>query len=259
MPPLTDMPPLTEIIKTTLQASTGTEWTHIGDGQEAYVFSSQPGAVQGPINRISNNRMITVARRVVAWDAAGGWPTSTQHQYMFFKNLFMYLLDRSAVQHGTYSESHIPLPLGMFMLPGIKGHSYQYVEGTEGWPTVYYDEGYHKTQTQFREWDDFAGLFNKFGFSVGHDIADASGGDVGKNIIYRPEEGLEEGDLGKHWKRIDLGSTSLPLDKHKLTAEGSGLSGLIGLCADYLIEGGKPSHQLLGQAQDYVARNLNGN
>jgi hypothetical protein len=95
---------------------------------------------------------------------------------------------------------------------------YEWVHGSEGFYTEYYDEeaGF-PVPVRIDEWGTVSECFHDAGIHIFFDIADADDGRFTKNIIVQepclpayPER------ITKLWKRIDFGCESLPVDLGKL-------------------------------------------
>jgi hypothetical protein len=170
--------------------------------------------------------MVVVKR--VNWDAPI-YPY--QGHDLFCKHLVAKLLEELFLKESNYSNQHIPIPLGSFNTIHEAGYYYKYVDGSEGFPFELQgdkDDNFRQVHVEIKEWGDFVGLFNDFGFSVENDIADANNARIGKNVImskystkkiYREYEKNKTYTLHARWKRIDFGSTSCPFDYEKFIKE----------------------------------------
>jgi hypothetical protein len=202
-------------------------WVRIGFGEEADAFKGGPAEIEGmPI--IEENPTSIILRKPMFVVKRINWGTPIrpyQGHDLFFKHLVARLLEELFLKEGKYSNQHIPIPLGSFNNTHEAGYYYKYAEGSEGFPFELQgdkDVDYRQISVDIKELNSFFGLFNDFGFSVENDIADATNGKIGKNIImseYSTKELYRTYTLHPLWKRIDFGSKSCPFDYDKFVKE----------------------------------------
>lgn len=251
-----------ELMQMELFNRTKKEWKPIGDGQEAFVFSSPCFELYHLGDVIKLDSEINIACRVTNWNFDKKLESFQDSYRTFFKNILINIIEDNL---GEHSVKHIPKPLGLLFTDHISAHNYLFVDGAEGWPAQYYDEEQSNWySTKFKEWKEFSELFNSFGLSVQSDIGDPNSASVGKNIIYKyttPVDGIYDGVLSENWKRIDFGTVSCPLntDKLYLRSQDSSLSEKLGkdydmfkLCVDYLQRLDLPSNKLMKKGTEYI-------
>jgi len=185
-------------------------WHYIGEGQEAQVYRGKLREISGIGGVIEYKIPFDVAKRK---DINNPISEFDGHD-LFCKHLVLSLLDKNFIKRGIYQHHHIPLPLGSFN----GGYYYEFAEGIEGFPLEYIDteNDYRITPVQISEWYKFYGLFDSVGFNVGADITDPNDGRSGKNMVFLPWTiNYETEGLHPFWKRIDVGSASLPFNYEK--------------------------------------------
>lgn len=191
-------------------------WEEIGFGQEAQAFKGELKEIEGIGGIVKSEKPITLTKRK-SW---GNPYYEYQGHDLFCKHLCARLLDELFLREGKYTKAHIPIPVGSFN----GGYYYQFAEGTEGFPLEIMVDNCRQPVRR-EEWNIFAGLFNEFGFKVHNDIADASDGRTGKNIIFLPwdiEKVYDTAVLHADWKRIDFGAKSCAFDYEKYLLEIAG-------------------------------------
>jgi len=208
------------------------DWVKIGFGQEARAFKGNPTEIEGmpiiksnPTSMIVRKPMVVVKR--VDWEDP---IYDYQGHDLFCIHLAAKLLEELFLKEGKYKTEHIPIPLGSFN-DKKAGYYYEYVKGSEGFPFELQgdaDVDYRQIPVEIKEWIEFKGPFNDFGFSMESDIADAVNATNGKNIImseYSTKE-LYEGyeknktyTLHPFWKRIDFGRSSFLFNYEIFEAE----------------------------------------
>ncbi|MFW6138478.1 MAG: hypothetical protein ACOC7U_04820 [Spirochaetota bacterium] len=136
--------------------------------------------------------------------------------HMFLRHALIKKLDDYFFRKGLYKFAHIPRPLGS---TANGGYLYEWVHGTEGFYSQYYDdEAGFEVPVKIDEWDTAARCFQTAGIYIFYDIADSDDGRYTKNIIVQePSLSTYPEHITKLWKRIDFGYESLPVDLEKLT------------------------------------------
>ena len=178
------------------------DWQFVGEGGEARVWKSF-------FQYSPSEKGLWIAKREVSLSE------TKEGKYLYEKNVMMKKLDDFFLRHGRYTVSHIPKPIGYY----DKGHFYVFVEGNDSFSWGFPDFNFGKTRIKLDEWNEFVSAFSEAGFDVNEDVVrvDSCSAIGAKNIVHSDYTLQDEFDefLNKDWKRIDIGTGSLPWDIEK--------------------------------------------
>ena len=185
------------------------KWIEIGSGEEAIAYK---GALKS-LNLLEIDQSLDEGRIVVK-RVNHSCVESSQGHDVFCRHLAIGILEDYFIGCKDYSEKHIPCVLNSFNNGESCGYYYEFVEGSEGWPT----------EVNIEEQRVFSNKMNNFGIDLWHDTCFVDDARIGKNVIFKPwntnevyntdNSGHYQG-LHKFWKRIDFGSCSCKFDYEK--------------------------------------------
>ncbi len=135
--------------------------------------------------------------------------------HTFLRHAAIKKLDDYFFRKGEYRYSHIPRPLGS---TDRGGYIYEWVHGTEGFYTEYFDDDlYRMMPVEVDDWNIASQLFNNAGVGIFDDIVDAEDGRYTKNMIMQEQntQAMPE-RISKLWKRIDFGAESMTVKYDQL-------------------------------------------
>src|SRR3989344_6428322 len=132
----------------------------------------------------------------------------------FLRHLIMKKLDDFFCRSGLYLAPHVTRPFGSVSNSGNNNEEasvYEWVWGEDGLPCTSYTANDEREMVKLDEWSKFVSAFGSAGVSMEADITDPDNGWISKNIIHQHLE-KDKSSLNLCWYRIDLGSSSLPID-----------------------------------------------